>query len=138
MKLKSINKIPINIDNSLRIQDIVPLSLEGLKLRHLAKPVEELIRRHTELISQLSKETVVSPKSELDALMSMLLTVQQQRIEALFYSNLHISTNIGRLSGSFIMLIIGNSECLLTIVCNPNWSHHYNAKIGKLNWFHWT
>lgn len=110
MKLNSMKRIPVNIDSSVSIPDIVPFSLERIKLRVLAKPIDELITRYSELNTQLSEETVVSVESELDALKSMLLTVQQRRIEALFYSNLHISTNIGRLSGDYIIWIIGNSE----------------------------
>eukprot|EP00795_Rhopilema_esculentum_P015807 gene15807-7112_t len=98
MKLKSTKRIPVNIGCSVNIQDIVPFSLERIKLRALAKPIEGLITRYSELNTQLSEDTIVSPESELDALKSMLLTVQQRRIEALFYSNLHISANLGRLS----------------------------------------
>ena len=110
MKLKSTKRIPVNIGCSVNIQDIVPFSLERIKLRALAKPIEGLITRYSELNTQLSEDTIVSPESELDALKSMLLTVQQRRIEALFYSNLHISANLGRLSGDYIMWNIMNGE----------------------------
>ncbi len=109
MTLKDLQKLPEEGHYVLNIQSLTHLSLKSLDLKILSKPVEALLERFISLNRKLlAKNTscgIVSGfEDEALKLRQKILCAQQQKIEALFYSNLHISNNIGCLTGIYFIL----------------------------------
>ena len=104
--LNDLQKIPQEEAYAISIQGVNQLSLKSLKLRILSKPIETLKERFIALNRKLLAARECDNNSAFDEegamvnLKEKVLIAQQRQIEALFYSNLHISQNIGRLTGT--------------------------------------
>lgn len=108
--LNDLQKIPQEEAYAISIQGVNRLSLKSLKLRILSKPIETLKERFIALNRKLlsSRECDNSAYDGEEAMANLkekILNAQQQKIEALFYSNLHISQNIGRLTGTDVLFL---------------------------------
>eukprot|EP00794_Sanderia_malayensis_P003925 gene3925-4471_t len=63
-----------------------------------SKASTKAVERFVKLNNDLLAESLHSIEDEVDELSFKILSVYQQRVEAFFYSNLHISHNIGKLT----------------------------------------
>eukprot|EP00794_Sanderia_malayensis_P003920 gene3920-4463_t len=98
MTLKHLEEVPPVEKVAIESGNFHLFAIKTIKLCCIAKPVPKLVERFVKLNNDLLAESLHSIEDEVDELSFKILSVYQQRVEAFFYSNLHISHNIGKLT----------------------------------------
>lgn len=102
--LTDVQKIPQEEAYAMNFDNLDQLSLKSLNLRILSKPIDKLKERfvalNRKLIALSDIDSAFDTEETMANLKEKIFIAQQRKIEALFYSNLHISQNIGRLTGT--------------------------------------
>eukprot|EP00794_Sanderia_malayensis_P004101 gene4101-4657_t len=138
MTLKHLEEVPPVEKVAIESGNFHLFAIKTISLCCIAKPVPKLVERFVKLNNDLLAESLHSIEDEVDELSFKILSVYQQRVEALFYSNLHISHNIGKLTVQNVDACKKRRKLRLKVAMqkdelrNVIQEYNYNVQVGEL------